>query len=124
MTSYEYDSTGKLRYSYRAFDGGDTAVFHYWYGIHRELLVRTWEHPDGSRGSETYRYNEDGLLTEGIYENMDGWLNGTLVFKHDLIGNSLLFCGSQNAHGQEKHAGKDDQQNGYNSSVHLRFYLL
>ena len=83
MTGYEYDSTGKLRYSYRAFDGGDTTVFHYWYGIHRELLVRTWEHPDGSRGSETYRYDDEGLLTEGIYENMDGWLNGILVFKND-----------------------------------------
>ena len=88
-TSYEYDSTGILRYSYRAFANGDTAVFHYWYGINRELLVRTWEHPDGSSGSETYRYDENGWLTEGIYQNMDGWLKGTLVFNHNEAGNPV-----------------------------------
>jgi hypothetical protein len=89
MTRYEYDSTGILRYSYRAYAVGDTAVFHYWYGLNRELLVRTWERGDGSRGSETYRYDDQGRLTEGLYENMDGWLNGTLIFSHDRTGKPI-----------------------------------
>jgi len=90
MTRYEYDSTGILRYSYRAYDVGDTTVFHYWYGVNRELLVRTWERPDGSRGSETYRYDDEGRLIEGIYENLDGWLNGDLVFSNHERGKPLI----------------------------------
>ena len=85
-TVYEYDTTGLLRYSHRAYPEGDTALFHHWYSINRRLLVRTWEHPDGSRGSETYRYDEHGNLSEGVYENVDGWLSGTLTFDHDEMG--------------------------------------
>ena len=85
-TAFEYDSTGMLRYSHRSYSDGDTALFHYWYGINRELLVRTWERSDGSRGSETYRYDDNGRLTEGVYENMDEWLNGNLGFTYDDSG--------------------------------------
>ncbi len=94
-TSYEYDSTGLLRHSYRAYPEGDTALFNYWYGVRRELLVRTWEREDGTGGSETYRYDDRGLLSEGVYENVAGWLNGKLSFTYDETGSlvSGIFSG-------------------------------
>lgn len=85
-TTYCYDSTGLLLSSLREYPDGISEDFHYWYGIDRNLLVRTFERSDGGRGSGTYRYDEQGRLVSGEWVNADIWLTGTLTFEYDETG--------------------------------------
>ncbi len=85
VTTYEYDSTGLLDRSHREYDDGRQTEFLYWYSVERKLLVRTFQWSDGNSGSEAYRY-EEGLLAQGEWENVDGWLNGILLPEYDSAG--------------------------------------
>jgi hypothetical protein len=98
-----------LRSSLREYDDGATADFHYWYSVDRQLLVRTFEKTDGDSGSETYRYNDEGLLVSGELNNFDNWLNGTLSFEYD--GEGRLS------------AGKFDGNDGFDADLHFRYDL-
>lgn len=109
-TTYTYDSTGLLDLSLREYADGRRMEFLYWYSVDRKLLVRTFREadggsglegfpdPDGLAGSEAYRY-EDGRLIRGEYDNVDSWLNGTLVFEYDPKGvlTSAVFKGEDGA---------------------------
>ncbi len=85
LSTYDYDSTGLLLQSHRDYQDGRGTDFIYWFNVQRKLLVKTFSSTEGTSGSETYRYR-DGRLVQGEYVNVDGWLNGTLVFESDKDG--------------------------------------
>jgi YD repeat-containing protein len=82
-TSYEYDQEGNLKSSHRKYIGGLTADFIYEHDEARRLTKRTCRRSDGASGYEQFIYDRVGRLHRAIYENMDFWLNGEIVFRYD-----------------------------------------
>jgi hypothetical protein len=113
MSTYVYDTARLPESSLREYADGRTMDFLYWYSVDRKLLVRTFQGPDGTSGSETYRY-EDGKLIRGEFVNVDGWLNGALTFDYDDEGvlRTALFT------------GRDGLDGGLELSYDLNFNLV
>ncbi|MFC2089530.1 hypothetical protein ACFLT1_02045 [Bacteroidota bacterium] len=83
-TSFQYQPDGLLKSSKRKYANGSTGEFTYVYNKEGLLSERAFLRSDSFTSNEKYTYDEHNRLISGIYKNFDGWLSGTLIFRHDL----------------------------------------
>ncbi len=108
-TYYHYDDTGKLLSSDRLYPDSSTALFTYVYDDRDRLITRNFFKADTLYGFESYLYNTDGDLVKAYLKNLDGWLNGTIVFESDATGRVV--------------SGEFTGDNGFNASLSF-FYSI
>ncbi len=85
-TWYTYDAERKLMRSEREASDGKITRFSYAYDENNRLIQRIYTRADTLAGMEAYLYNQDGDLIKAYIRNFDGWLTGTIDFKHDVMG--------------------------------------
>ncbi len=88
-TFYEYDSERKLVASKRIYSDSSVAMFTYVYDENKKLILRNFFMADTLYGFESYLYNSEDNLIKAYLKNFDGWLNGTINFKSDELGNII-----------------------------------
>ncbi|MFH0881843.1 MAG: hypothetical protein V2A56_02575 [bacterium] len=86
VTTYIYHPDGRLLRSYRSYADGRTGFFRYEYNPEGFLVRKQYFMNTRETGSETYSYDDHGRLVTAEYVNMDSWLTGKLIFKHDRKG--------------------------------------
>mgnify|MGYP006282603433 CR=1 FL=1 len=84
-TTYSYDKNRLIRQSERVYASGERAVFDYKYNAYGQITEKSFKHSSGKEGREAFLYDANGRLVAARYDNMDTWLTGLLIFKHNLF---------------------------------------
>jgi hypothetical protein len=98
VTTYLYDKNGLLTSSLRRYNNGLESEFRYSF-TDRKVSGREFIRSDSVKGAEHYYYDEKGRLVQAVYNNMDGWLNGEIIFYHN--NNDFIVSGNYSGKDQE-----------------------
>ena len=71
---------------------GRKIIFTYGYNDAYQLVTRVAAIGDSVTSRELYNYDSSGMLVNGFYTNVDGWLTGRLEFTHSR--ENRLACGT------------------------------
>jgi len=85
-TVFTYHKNGQLKSSARDYSDGNSGYFTYLYDEQDRLIKREFFKNDSSVALESHLYDSEGRLTLTHLKNFDGWLNGTIEYKHNKSG--------------------------------------
>ncbi len=89
LNFYSHDENGNLIRKYREYSDRIFSEETYEYDNDGKLLKENFKRSDGVLGTADYEYDQNGFRIKAVCNNLQGWINGEIIYINDKKGNKL-----------------------------------